>query len=85
MTIIHQPWFQTLYPILIFGLGFLSGKFVCREWDDVDHSYRTGWDAGRDAAYVEIRTTVQEVLNELDAPNVLINRRTPAFFKHQAD
>ncbi len=85
MNIIHQQWFISLYPILVFGLGFLAGKLACANLDDRDKEYKAGWDAGRDAAFVELRNTVQEVLNELDAPNVLINRRTPAFFKHQAD
>ncbi len=85
MNIIHQQWFVSLYPILIFGLGFLAGKLACANLDDRDRAYKAGWDAGRDAAFVELRSTVQEVLNELDSPSVLINRRTPAFFKRQAD
>ena len=86
MDIIHQQWFVTLYPILVFGLGFLAGKLACAPLNDLDRSYKSGWDAGHDAAVVELRTIIREVLDESAAPNVLINRRgTPAFLKKQAD
>ena len=89
MQFIHDPWFVSLYPIMIFGLAFVLGRLTARTPSDIrDREYTAGWKAGQDAALLRTRELIQEVLAELsepDVPNVLINRRTPAFFKRQAD
>ena len=93
LQFIHDPWFVSLYPLLVgvFGLAFALGRFTARTPMDVrDREYKAGWEAGRAATFLEMKGVVLEALGELDAlaedePNVLINRRLPAFFKRQAD
>lgn len=88
LQFIHDPWFVSLYPLLVgvFGLAFALGRFTARTPMDVrDREYKAGWDAGHDAAVLELKEIVREVLAELDEPNVLVSRRPPAFFKKQAN
>ena len=86
LQFIHDPWFVSLYPILVFGLAFVLGRFTARTPADIrDREYKAGWDAGHDAAVLELKDVIHEVLAELDEPNVLVSRRLPAFFKKQAN
>ena len=89
MQFIHDPWFVSLYPILVFGLAFMVGRFTARTPADIrDREFKAGWDAGHDAAYLELKDVIRDVLaalDESDVPNVLQNRRVPAFMKKQAD
>ncbi len=86
LQFIHEPWFVSLYPFLVFGLAFVLGRFTARTPMDVrDREYKAGWDAGHDAAMLELKEIVRTVLVEMEDPNVLIHKRSPVFFKCQAD
>ena len=86
MQLIHAPWFALIYPMMSLGAAFMVGRLTASTSTDIrDREYKAGWEAGRDAALLEMKAMAQAVVAEYNIPSEVTFQRTPAFMRNQAD